>query len=393
MKIGYYVTRFPYTQRDEKLIAQYDWGGGNIAAYNLAMCMVRRGHEVNVFTSSADSNDSIETYNGMIVYRYGAKLKIGSASIPLNIFRKPLDYPVDIIHAHHTVPPASYAALWHARRKKVPFILSYHTRQVTSWGGIIRRTGAFFDNMLLARILLPSAKLVILPSEYFISESTFLRRYKSKIVSIPNGVNTTDFDIPYSKEECRKILGLPTHNKIVLFVGSLSPHKRPDILLKAMPIILRSVPDVIAVLVGNGILRDKLEKLAKKLGIYKFTKFVGFVPDKSISLYYKSADVFVLPSIAETFGIVLLEASASGLPLVVSDLKVFKTIVEDGYNGLVVKKGDEGELAQAIIRLFCDSQLRSMMSRNARIKASAFSWETIAEETERLYLAILKCEG
>ena len=107
--------------------------------------------------------------------------------------------------------------------------------------------------------------------------------------------------------------------------------------------------------------------------------------------YYRAADVFVLPSVmkSEVFPIVLLEASASGLPMVVSDLDTLKCIIEDGYNGIVTKRGDENNLAGAIIYLLENEGVREKMGKNAREKVKDYSWGRIAEMTEKVYEGLI----
>jgi glycosyltransferase involved in cell wall biosynthesis len=389
VRVGYYITHFPYVGEKRPSTHEYVCGGGEWAAYHLALEIARRGHEVKVFTASVDRTDDVECHDGMTVYRYGTNFRVESSSVSLGMLRKPSAHFLDVIHAHFTVPPASYAALRHARRKKIPLIVTYHSEQRAGYGSPVRRVGAMIDNLLVRRSLLPYATSIISPSQHYVDESAFLRRRKDKVVSIPNGVNLEDFEIPYSKEECRQKLGLPYDARIVLFMGSLSPQKAPDLLVKALPTVVGNVPKAILLIVGTGTMRQKLEQLAKDLDMRGSVRFAGLAEYRSRSLYYKASDVFVLPSIEETFGIVLLEASASGLPMVVSDLPTFKWIIKDGYNGFVVARGCEADLAQAEIRLLRDDQLRITMGQNAKGQVGKYTWPAIAQDTERLYLKVL----
>jgi glycosyltransferase involved in cell wall biosynthesis len=390
VKLGYYITHFPYVGEKTPSTHEYVCGGAEWAAYHLALEIARRGHEVKVFTASVDRRDDVEYHGGMTIYRYGTNFCVESSSVSLGMLRKPSEHSLDVVHAHFTVPPASYAALWHARRKKTPLIVTYHSEQRAGYGSPVRRVGAMIDNLLVKHSLLPYATSIISPSPHYVDESPFLRRHKDKVVSIPNGVNIEDFEVPYSKEECRQRLGLSTDARIVLFMGSLSPQKAPDVLVKALPAVVENIPNAVLLIVGTGTMRQKLEQLTKDLDICRSVTFAGLAEYRSRSLYYRASDVFVLPSIEETFGIVLLEASASGLPMVVSDLPTFKWIIKDGYNGLVVEKGNQSDLARALIRLFSDDQLRTTLGRNARGQIEGYSWQAIAEETERLYLTVLK---
>lgn len=396
MTIGYFVTYFPYTDRvyNSDYSKRYVHGGAEDVAYNLATKMMQRGHEVDIFTTSIDSRDSIEKYDTMNIHRYGTNFRFEGGNISFKIFRDPLKYQVDIVHVHHYLSVAPLAAMRYCKRKKIPLVLTYHGDGQESVGGFIHGMGIRFYNKYLLNKILSTANVIISPSEYYINESRFLGNYREKIVVVPNGINPQNFNVPYAKEECRKSLGLPLHSNILLFVGKITPYKGPDVLVRAMPEIIKNVPDVELVFVGSGELKDKLEELSKKLGILERVRFTGFIEENLKPLYYKSADVFVLPSTmnTEVFPVALLEASASGLPIVTSNLNTFKCIIEDGYNGLFTKRGDENSLADAIIYLLENKDVRENMGKNARKKVEDYSWEEIAEKTEKVYEMVINNE-
>lgn len=380
MKIGYYIRYFPYKNRP---LHPRLYGGPEVVAYNLAVNMAKRGHEVKIFTISTDHTSSVEKYDDITIYRYAKTFGIGHSNISFGLFQKPLKHQVDLIHAHGS-GIAGFAAIQYPKKKHIPFVLTQHgTVPVESFDKISQRMCVSFYKKYLMKRVLSSANVIISASEYFIDESKFLGKYRDKIVVIPYGVNIEDFDVPHSKEECREKLGLPPDGEILLFLAALNPYKGPDVLLKAMPKIIKKVPDAKLVLVGSGRERGTLGMLSKKLGIDEYVKFAGFVKEHLKPLYYKSADVFVLPSFTEAFPIVLLEASASGLPMVVSDLETFKCIIEEGYNGIVTKRGDEKNLADAVIYLLENKNIKERMGKNARNKVEDYSWARVAEETEK----------
>ena len=387
MKIGYFVTKFPYSQQHK----DYAYGGSSLAAYYLSAEMAKRGHEVNVFTTSINSEDSIEKNENVTIYRYGTNFRIQTSNISIGMFKKPMDHNVDIIHTHFDIPPGPLAGLRYAKKKKNPLIVTYHGDWVESYGGLIRRAGVALHNKYLVDKVLGYADVIISPSECYINESRFLRKYREKIVVIPNGIHLKDFDISYSKEECRKKLVLPLNKKILLFFGYLSPYKGPEVLLKAMPEIIKNVSDVELVFAGKGEMKDELILLSKRLGIETYVRFAGFVEDYLKPLYYMAADIFVLPSTmsTESFGIVNLEAMACSVPIVSSNIGGIPDVVKDGENGLLVQPNDPKELADEIIYLLKNEDLRKEMGENGRGKLERYSWETIAEKTEIVYKEIL----
>ena len=387
MKIGYFVTHYPY----KKNYDDYFCGGVGVVAEKLAKEMIKKGNEPLIFTTSMTKKFNFEKQESIKIYRYGTDFRIAEANMSFRLLYKPLKHEVDIVHTHAGNPPAPIGAYWYAKKKNKPFVVTYHGDGQWNWGDIIRKISVYFYNGYLLDKVLSHADVIISPSEYYIDESRVLGKYRDKIVVIPNGVNVKDFDIDHSKEECREKLDLPLDDEIILFLGSLNPHKGPDVLLKAMPKILKNIPNARLVFVGDGGMRGKLEMLSKKLDVEKHIKFVGFVEESTKPLYYRAADVFCLPSVmkSEVFPIVLLEASASGMPMVVSDLDTFKCIIEDGYNGLFTKRRDENNLADAIIYLLENEDVGEKMGKNGRKKVEDYSWERIAEETEKVYEGLI----
>jgi glycosyltransferase involved in cell wall biosynthesis len=257
---------------------------------------------------------------------------------------------------------------------------------IPSLQGFMYKGGVHIYNEVVKKVL-SHANVIISPSKYYITESIFLKRYSNKIVVVPNGINIQDFNIPYSKEECREKLGLPKNKNIILFLGVLHPKKGPDVLIKAMPQIISKVPNAELLVAGDGVMKEYLEALVNKLGINRYVKFVGFVEDNIKPMYYKAADVFCLPSTmtTESFGIVNLEAMACGVPIVASKIGGIPDVVKDRENGLLVPPKDTSTLASMIIYLLENEGLRKKMGGNARKKVENYSWEKIAEMTEKVY--------
>lgn len=392
MKVGYFTARFPYKNpvTGEVIRVSHDGGVENVV-YNLVVQMIKRGHEVIVFTTSSDSRNYVEDYGKMKVYRFGHKFKIGQAPISLALLYKPLFFKgeLDIIHSHLGNLPAPIGACIYSIVRKKKLITTYHEDYVGRFGSVLRRFGVFIFDFLIADCLLYFSDVVLTPSKYYIQKSKHLKCISCKVKPIYNGINLDDFNILYSKEEAKNRLNLPVNKKIILFVGSLTPRKAPDVLLNAMKIILDKFSNSYLIFVGDGYLKNELENKAAELGISQHVNFSGFVDEKLKPLYYHSADIFVLPSFSEGFGIVLLEASACGLPLVVSNLEVFNSVVIDGYNGLFTKTGDKENLADKIISLLENDDLRLQMSKNVLKNVKKFSWKSVSDETEKVYLSLI----
>lgn len=385
MKVGYFVTLFPTMNSESENNVYY---GSSRSAYNVAVNLALKGLDMVIFSTSSNSKDFEEEYGNVIVHRYATNIKLLSTNVSIGMFWKPLKYHVDIVNVNFDIPPGPIAGLLYAKIKKVPLVVTYRGDWIENYGGLFRKLAVSFCNNFLVDKLLSHADVIISPSEHYIDESRFLGKYRDKIVVIPNGINIDEFDIDHSKKKCREMLNLPLGDEIILFVGTLGPHKGPDVLLKAMSMVVKSMPNTKLVFVGDGVMRNELKTLSKKLGVKKNIKFVGFIGDTTKkAMYYKSADIFVLPSTGghEIFGNVNLEAMACSIPIVASKIGGVPDVVKDGENGLLVPPKDSEALADAIIYLLENEDVRDKMGKNGKKKVEGYSWKRIAEGTEMVY--------
>ncbi|MDD5700802.1 MAG: glycosyltransferase family 4 protein [Dehalococcoidales bacterium] len=394
MKIGNFSSLYPYPQSftDSDFYKRYPIGGAENWAYYSAREMAKLGHEVFVFTASVDSRNHVEEEDGINIYRFGTKFKIGKAPFSCDLFTQSLKHDVDVIDIHFSTPPGILAGWSYARRKNKPYIVSYHGEILPNYGNVIRRIGlTLFDRYVVDKVLSDST-LIIARSKQYINLSKFLQSHQEKTEVLPYAIHTERCQALCSKEECREKLSLPKDSKIILFIGVLINYKSPDLLIQAMPSIIKANPDAKLVIVGDGPLRGDLQHLAGDLHIAQAIKLVGAVPPNLTPLYYGAADIFCLPSTGrtESFGIVLLEAAAAGLPIVVSSLDTFRAFIRDGYNGLIAQMGDTDSLARVINHLLADQELRRKLGANAKERVKEYSWENIAKKVENIYLRVLE---
>jgi len=118
--------------------------------------------------------------------------------------------------------------------------------------------------------------------------------------------------------------------------------------------------------------------------------FTGYIPTDRTPLYYRAADIFVLPSFSEAFPLTLLEAGAAGLPIIATDVGGVSDILHDGINGVITKTGDPEDLAGKIVSLLDDDELREKLGKKGQMLAEQYSWEKVAEETEKVYLDLIR---
>lgn len=380
MRIAHFVPNFPGGK-----IESY---GKSMAVYKLCISLANRGHDVTVFTISDDNQDHLEYINGVKVYRYSSLLQYRSERLSFKILYKPLVKNYDIIHLHSGISISLVAGYIYNIVKKKPLVITWHGDSVREYGrysGLIPSIAAWLYKRSIADIILSKSDVIISPSKTYINGSPFLCKYKSKISVIPNGITISEFDISHSKNECKRMLGLES-KFVVLFVGSLYPLKGPHILLEAIPKIIKYIDDIMFVFVGGGDV-EFYQELSKENNVGEYVMFAGYISEDLKPMYYKSSDIFCLPSIAshEIFGIVNLEAMACGIPIVASRIGGVPDLVKNGKTGLLVQPRNSSELAEAITYLLMNKKIRNEMGANARENIYKYSWDEISASTEKLY--------
>ena len=390
MKIVQVTSRFPPSI-----------GGVENHVYNLSYELSLRGHEVTVLTSDIKNISFLKIdradkpyekiTDNFEVYRFKAyPPNIPYAGIYATIpalIKKLIKLDPDIINTNsHGLIHTDITSIL-SKIRKIPMVLTIH-----SSGDIAARS---YMSLLLKLYNTTHGKFSLKAANRIIVTSPQMAEYfyrwvnKEKIRVIPNGI------------EYKKFINMPpvsvfkshynVKGKVVLFVGRLLPLKGIQYMLKAAPQILKQVPETNFVIVGAGSsFKRKLEELSHNLGVDDRVVFTGFKSGNKLLEAYSSADVFVLPSIhREGLSIVTLEAMASGIPVVVSNLGGLPSIVKDGVTGLLVEPKNEGQLADSIIKLLLDENLALEMGDNGKKVAKSFDWQAITEKTEDVYKEVI----
>ncbi len=284
---------------------------------------------------------------------------------------------IDVVHTH--MYAANITGTIAARLAKVPVIIS----NVHNVGKFASRRQVLQD-----RILSRFRQTTVCVSERVKAdylEATGLSN--EKVMVIYNGVDTERFRPSWqagkpTPRQVRKELGIEEREHVLISAGRLIPQKSPDLLIAAFKIVHKSLPDTRLLILGTGELRDDLMAMTDKIGLSRGVIFAGFRED--IAECLAASDVFVSSSVKEGFSNVLLEALASGLPAVVTDVGGNREAVRDGREGFLCRPGAE-ELAERIMRILDDSGLRERMSKNARERAMEFGLRQMADQTAALY--------
>ena len=355
MRIAHVTATFP----------PYYGGTGNVCYHN-ARVLAARGHDVHVFT--ADWPGERDDPPGVTVHRLKPMLRVGNAPVLPQLMRL---RHFDMFHLHYPFIFGAETLCVSSWLCNTPMVLTYHNDMFADGA-----RGVFFDlyQRSCATLILRKARRICGVSlEHAYSSSVIRRALRGdtrRIVELPNGVDTQLFHPDSDGESVRDVLGIPESSFVLAFVAALdSAHtfKRLDLLLKCVA----ALPDrqIHLIVVGGGDVKRQYEDLAIQLGIADRTYFVGAVPHSDLPPYLVASDTVVLPSDSvESFGLVLVEALACGIPVIASDLPGVRTLVEANSDGFLVRPGDRSDLTQAISRM--DEMDRRCAKGNGPTRAS-----------------------
>lgn len=279
----------------------------------------------------------------------------------------------DILHLHEPfIPLLCLSTLMESETINIGTFHACHEKSVGYWLGqpIMHKLGKKLSGKIAVSQPALSYISKYLPGDYHI---------------IPNGVDLNFFrpDGPVRSEFSDGKLN-------ILFVGRLEERKGIDDLIHACSILKESFSDFRLIIVGPGLkLRYQYELLAKML-LPDQAFFTKFVPFEELPLYYRTADIFCSPATGgESFGIVLLEAMASGKPVVATNIPGYASVMENGEEGLLAKPKDPRSLAEALLTLVHDRNLRHKMAEKGLAKAKKYSWENVSRQVIDCYKAVM----
>jgi glycosyltransferase involved in cell wall biosynthesis len=207
---------------------------------------------------------------------------------------------------------------------------------------------------------------------------------KEKIFYIPNGYDQGNIK-DMTKEEARKILNLPLDKNILFNLAILQNYKGHKYLIEAIQKVLQERSNILCLIGGDGPLKETLEEQIRHLGLEENVKLLGRIPHNEVSHWYSAADIFVLPSINESFGIVQIEAMACGKPVVATYNGGSEEIIISEDYGLLCDSTDSQQLAKNILVALN----REWDAEKIRSYARGFTWEKNAEQTVKLFESII----
>ncbi|HJX12909.1 MAG TPA: glycosyltransferase [Dehalococcoidales bacterium] len=378
-----------------------DTGGMSVYIRELARELGRRGHTVDVYTRVHDPNDPLVIDLGegarLIHLLAGEQEKIHKLAVysylpdfacHLENFRKNNDLHYDLVFSHYWLSGwvGRYLQLWW----QVPHVIMFHTL-----GAVKNAIGIGEDapelRIVTERDSVQNCQRVIVATE---REKAELIRYygasPDRVSVVPCGVNLETFR-PVDREAARQKLGL-SDDKILLFVGRIDPLKGADRLLRALPRLGNTGSLRLVIIGGDEYSRnevEKLRKLAAGLGIADRVTFQGIVKQDRLPYFYSAADVCVVPSYYESFGLVALESLACGTPVVASDVGDLRNIIRPGETGYVVSENTPAALADRIARLLSRPPRDTDAALAIRESVKSFGWASIAGAVIRELLPVL----
>ena len=356
-------------------------GGVESHVRGLVREFTRQGHEVIVVTSRYDrslpAQEEMEGYRVLRSRTWGVMLDtpldVGTGSVVRSL-------DADVFHLHYPPPLTSYFAARTLARRKAPVCLTYHCDlYLPSAGG--RLLSGIYQRVFLPVTLERAQRIVVHTRSYGFTSAPLRGRDLSVI---PSAVDLDRFRPGLDASRLRTSLRLEG-KRVLVFTGRLVPHKGVDVILEA----LAQLPaDVVLVVVGAGPRLPSLIGLARRLGVDERVRFCPAVSDEELPVFLALGDVFVFPSQnrLEGFGLVVAEAMAAGLPVVVADMPGVREVIEAGKEGLLAEPLIATDLAAKVRILLDDPALARKMGRAARERAEAlYSLPVVVRSLLSLY--------
>ncbi len=374
-------------------------GGISPHVFFLSNSLAESGVKVYVVTCDFPGAPAHEVIDGVEVYRVDSyknpapDFATWVYLMNLNMQReaaaivKKMGGKIDVFHAHDWLVATAGIGLKHVFRK--PLLVTMHSTEIG------RRDGLHTDTEKMIHgteaWLTYEAWKVICCSDYMVSHVKWAFGLpEDKLVMIPNGVNTRVYESSVNKNcETFRVKFALSNEKIVLYVGRMVYEKGIHVLINAIPEVLKKV-DAKFIIVGSGYMKEQLLNIVRSMKLEHKVLFLGFVNDETLLRLQKCADVSVVPSLFEPFGIVALEAMAAKSPVVVSDTGGLSEIVDHDITGFKAYPNNTDSLACGITKILLDENYKKYIEENAYKKVQEkYDWRKIARQTKQVYKTVL----
>jgi glycosyltransferase involved in cell wall biosynthesis len=375
--------------------------GSAILAEQLAKEMAKRGHQVLVIAASDKDQPYITLQENLRVLRLRSiynPMRVGQRFLlfpRFHVLQALEEFQPDVLHSHEPLQ-MGWLGLTYARRAWIPITLTVHQLPwfVASYLPNFIRPLIEKSLWAYARWLLKRFTSIITLTKTISTFVHQMTRLQANVISC--GLDLQTFHPPLSVNDevaTRQKWNLPLRVPILLHVGRLDTDKHADRVILAAAQTMRQM-DAHLLVVGDGRQKNHLMQLCRDLGIEERVHFTGYVSiQQGLPALYRMANMFVTASEIETQGIVLLEAAASGLPLVATRATCIPEIVYDGVNGYLTKTGDACAMSQSMIKILKDPHMAASMGRVSRTLAEGHPNQETFDEHERIYHQMVREQG
>ena len=381
-----------------------DAGGMNIYVVESAQRMAAMGVAVDIFTrrTHASETETVEISPGVRVRYFDCghgsltkeQLPAHIAGLSKEFLRLLKDEKYDAIHSHYWI--SGKVAMPAAKELGIPLVHTMHTMARVK--NLNLAEGETPEPMIRVQgetQVVAAANALVANTDAEAASLVSLYDACPDIVHVVSpGVDLYTFTPGQGRSAARTIVGLPQEALVVSFVGRIQPHKGPEVLIRATSELVKHSPLlrhklIVNVMGGasgaNTEEVDRLKELATWLGIDDVVRFSPPVPRADLAQWYRAADLVVVPSYSESFGLVALEAQACGTPVVATAVGGLRTAVADGISGVLVDGHDPKAWSSVIARLLQEPQRRVLLSMGAIEHASHFGWDATARGTLDIY--------
>ena len=381
-----------------------DAGGMNIYVVESAQRMAAMGVSVDIFTrrTHATETETVEISPGVRVRYFDCghgtltkeQLPAHIAGLSKEFLRLMKDENYDAIHSHYWI--SGKVAMPAAKELGLPLVHTMHTMARVK--NLNLAEGETPEPMIRVQgetQVVAAANALVANTDAEAASLVSLYDACPDIVHVVSpGVDLYTFTPGVSRKESREFVGLPQEALVVSFVGRIQPHKGPEVLIRATSELVKHSPllrhKLIVNIIGgasgaNTEEVDRLKELATWLAIDDVVRFSPPVPRADLAQWYRAADLVVVPSYSESFGLVALEAQACGTPVVATAVGGLRTAVADGISGVLVDGHDPKAWSSVIVRLLQEPQRRVLLSMGAIEHASHFGWDATARGTLDIY--------
>ena len=389
----------------ENKLGSKDSGGLNIYLHEISNELGIKGHTVDIFTRKHDIRDPLEieiNNNSKVVHLNAGDLAEEKHQMHnyIDLFTSNL---INYIDEQNLQYDLIYSNYWMSgivgelisEKLKIPHIITFHTM------GLTKRSVNYLENESDFRILneldlIKQSDAIIVPT--YQEKENLILNYKSEnnIYIVSPGVDLEKFKSK-NKFKSREELGLSHTSKILLSVGRLEPIKGYDVLIKALSFLNISDDFDVRLLIIGGDSKsqnelERLNSLKLKHGLSNQVNFLGAIDHDELPIYFSAADVFVMPSAYETFGIAALEASACNLPVIAPQVGGLKSVVKHGQTGFLSVNKSPESLTHYLEILLKNKPLRELFGVNSRLHAMNYSWGKSSKDLISVFEDVLsKC--